>query len=180
MHRLLTALSLAVGLLGTVATAHALEVKTSFGSFNAPDDVKVVKREEKPDKSGLAVYARPDDPKAIFIVVWNPIVSDPAKPYDVLDGAVKFGNPFDKQLTRDAARPALVGGVAGGRYEGKLPDGLRSVSYVAVHGGYRLVAWLRAPDDSPHREVMDGFAKGVEGFAWTAPAHQAPAASAAQ
>jgi len=167
MRRLFSSLSLATGLLAALA-APAAEVKTSFGSFNAPDGVKVVKREEKPDKSGVAVYSRADDPKAVFIVVWNAI--DPAKPYDVLDGAVKFGNPFDRKLTRDAARPAAVGGVEGGRYEGKLPDGQRSVSYVAVKDGYRLVVWLRGPDDSPYRELTDAFAKGVEGFAWQLPA----------
>lgn len=176
MHRLISALSLAVGLCCATATVHALEVKTSFGSLNAPDSVKVVKREEKPDKSGVAVYSRTDDPKVVFIVVWNQV--DPAKPYDVLDAAVKFGNPYDKKLTRDAARPALVGGVEAGRYEGKLPDGLRSVSYVAVKSGYRLVVWLRAPEDSPYKELTDAFAKGVEGFAWALPAEAA--ASAAQ
>ena len=177
MRRLLTVLSLTAGL-GLTAAAPALEVQTSFGSFNAPDGVKVLKREEKPDRSGVAVYSRPDDPKAVFIVVWNPV--DPAKPYDVLDGAVKFGNPFDKKLTRDAAKPALVGGVQGGRYEGKLPDGLRSVSYVAVHGGFRIVAWLRAPEDGPSKELMDAFARSVEGFAWALPPQAVPAASAAQ
>lgn len=175
MQRLISALSLAAGLSCATATVHALEVKTSFGSFDAPDGVKVVKREEKPDKSGVAVYSRADDPKAVFIVVWNAI--DPAKPYDVLDGAVKFGNPFDKRLTRDAAKPALVGGVQAGRYDGKLPDGLRSVSYVAVKDGYRLVVWLRAPEESPYKELTDAFAKSTEGFAWALPADAAASAA---
>jgi hypothetical protein len=171
-------LSLIVGLLCTAA-AHAVEVKTSFGSFNAPEGVSVVNREEKPDKAGkpagMAVYSRTDDPKAVFIVVWSHAEPDPAKPYDVLDGAVKFGNPFDKKLTRDAAKPALVGGVEGGRYEGKLPNGLRSISYVAVNGGYRLIVLLKGPNDSPYKETMDAFAKGVEGFTWALPAQAASA-----
>lgn len=179
MKRLFTALTLAAGLFCAVA-AQAAEVKTSFGSFNAPDGVSVVNREEKPDKAGrpagMAVYSRTDDPKAVFIVVWSYAEPDPARPYDPLDGAVKFGNPFDKKLTRDAARPAAVGGVEGGRYEGQLPNGLRSISYVAVKGGYRLIVLLKAPPDSPYKELMDAFAKGVEGFAWAVPA--AAAASA--
>lgn len=167
-------------LLGATA-AHAVEVKTSFGSFNAPEGVSQVNREEKPDKAGqltgMAVYSRTDDPKAVFIVVWSHVTPDPAKPYDLLDGAVKFGNPFDKKLTRDAAKPASVGGVDAGRYEGRLPNGLRSVSYVAVNNGYRLIVLLKGPDDSPYKETIDAFAKGVEGFAWALPA---PAASAPQ
>ncbi|MGM9483460.1 hypothetical protein ACS5PN_19840 [Roseateles sp. NT4] len=180
MQRLISALSLTLGLLCATATAHALEVKTSFGSFKAPDGVGEVNREEKPDKAGkptgMAVYSRTDDPKAVFIVVWSYAEPDPAKPYDALDGAVKFGNPFDKKLTRDAAKPVPLGGVEGARYEGKLPNGLRSISYVAVNGGYRLIVLLKGPNDSPYKETMDAFSKGVEGFAWTLPA--APAASA--
>jgi len=162
------------------APSLALEVKTAFGSFNAPDGVSMVNREEKPDKTGrpagMAVYSRTDDPKAVFIVVWSHAEPDPAKPYDPLDGAVKIGNPFDRKLTRDAARPAMVGDVEGGRYEGRLPNGLRAVSYVAVKGGYRLIALLKGPADSPYKELTDAFAKGIEGFAWALPAE--PGASA--
>lgn len=173
MQRLLSTLGLIAGLLGTPA-AHAAEVKLPFGSFVAPDGVTVVNREEKPDKAGkpagMAVYSRTDDPKAIFIVVWNYAEPDPAKPYDPLDGAVKIGNPFDKSLTRDAARPARVGGVEGGRYEGMLPNGQRSISYVVVNGGHRLVVLLKAPPNSPYKELTDRFVEGVEGFAWALPA----------
>jgi hypothetical protein len=172
MHRLLQLLALGAGLLA--ATAQAAEVKTAFGSLNAPDGVTVVNREEKPDKAGkpagMAVYSRTKDPKAVFILVWSYAEPDPAKPYDALDGAVKFGNPADKSLTRDAAKPVLVGGVEGGRYEGMLPNGQRSVSYVAVNNGHRLIALLKAPPDSPYKELTDAFAKSVEGFAWALPA----------
>lgn len=176
LQRLLPALAglaLGAGLL-IASPARAAEVKTAFGSFNAPDGVAVVNREEKPDKAGkltgMAVYSRTDDPKAVFIVVWSYAEPDPAKPYDALDGAVKFGNPFDKTLTRDAAKPVVVGGVEGARYEGKLPNGLRSVSYVAVNNGYRLIVLLKGPNDSPYKETMDAFAKSIEGFAWALPA----------
>lgn len=182
MPRLLYALTLIAGLLCGPA-AQAAEVKTAFGSFNAPDGVTVVNREEKPDKAGrptgMAVFSRTDDPKAVFIVVWSYAEPDPAKPYDPLDGAVKFGNPFDKKLTRDAARPVLLGGVEGGRYEGKLPNGLRSVSYVATHKGYRVIVLLKAPPDSPYKELTDAFVKGVEGFAWALPA-ETPASAPQQ
>jgi hypothetical protein len=179
MLRLLSSLALIAGLLGA-ATAHAVEVKLPFGSFVAPDGVTAVNREEKPDKAGkpagMAVYSRTNDPKAVFILVWNHAEPDPARPYDALDGAVKIGNPFDKTLTRDAAKPALVGGVEGGRYEGTLPNGLRAVSYVAVKDGYRLVVLLKAPPKSPHKELTDQFAKAVEGFAWQLPAQAAASA----
>jgi len=172
MPRLLSTLTLIAGLLCAPA-AHAAEVKLAFGSFVAPEGVTVVNREEKADKAGkpagMAVYSRTDDPKAVFIVVWNYAEPDPAKPYDPLDGAVKIGNPFDKTLTRDAAKPVLVGGVEGGRYDGKLPNGLRAVSYVAVKSGYRLVVLLKGPANSPYKELTDQFAKGVEGFAWAVP-----------
>lgn len=166
-------LALCAGLLGA-SPSLAVEVKTAFGSFDAPDGVTVVNREEKPDKAGkptgMVVYSRTDDPKAVFIVVWSYAEPDPAKPYDALDGAVKFGNPFDRKLTRDAAQPVRVGGVEGGRYEGRLPNALRAVSYVAVNAGYRLIVLLKGPNDSPYRETIDAFAKGVEGFAWHLPA----------
>lgn len=182
LQRLLAALTLAAGLLGA-PLAHATEVKTAFGSFVVPEGVSEVNREEKPDKAGkpagMAVLSRTDDPKAVFIVVWSYAEPDPAKPYDPLDGAVKFGNPFDKSLTRDAARPALVGGVDGGRYEGKLPNGLRAVSYVAVKSGYRLIVLLKGPASSPYKELTDQFAKGIEGFAWALPA-QASASAPSQ
>ena len=173
MQRLISALSLTFGLLCAASPAHAAEVKTSYGSFKVPDGVSEVNREEKPDKTGrpagMAVYSRTDDPKAVFIVVWSFAEPDPARPYDALDGAVKFGNPFDKKLTRDAAKPVTLGGVEGGRYEGRLPNGLRAVSYVAVNSGYRLIVLLKGPNDSPYKETMDAFAKGVEGFAWALP-----------
>ena len=107
-----------------------------------------VNREEKPDNAGrptgMAVYSRTKDAKAVFILVWSYAEPDPARPYDPLDGAVKFGNPAGKGLTRDAAKPVLVGGVEGGRYEGMLPNGQRSVSYVAVKNGHRLIVLLKA------------------------------------
>jgi hypothetical protein len=172
MRLLSFALALCAGLLGA-SLAHAAEVNTAFGSFTAPDGISVVNREEKPDKAGkpagMAVYARTDDPKAVFIVVWSYAEPDPANPYDALQGAVKFGNPFDKKLTREAARSVLIGGVEGGRYEGRLPNGLRAVSYVAVNKGRRLIALLKGPADSPYKELTDAFAKGVEGFSWLLP-----------
>ncbi|HEY0954772.1 MAG TPA: hypothetical protein VGE36_08450 [Roseateles sp.] len=175
MPRLLYALTLIAGLLGTPA-AFAAEVKLPFGSLATPDGVTLLNREEKPDKAGklagMAVLSRTDDPKAIFILVWNYAEPDPARPYDPLDGAVKIGNPFDKSLTRDAAKPALVGGVEGGRYEGKLPNGQRAVSYVVVKDGHRLVVLLKGPPSSPYKELTDAFAKAVEGFAWEVPAAQ--------
>ena len=139
-----------------------------------------VNREEKTDPktgrpAGMVVLSRANDPKAVIVVVWSYAEPDPARPYDPLDGAVKFGNPFDKSLTRDAARPAAVGGVEGGRYEGKLPNGLRAISYVAVNGGHRLIVLLKGPPASPYQETMDAVARGIEGFAWALPA---PAASA--
>ena len=183
MRRLSCILTLTVGL-ACAAAAQAAEVKTAFGSFNAPDGVTVVNREEKPDKTGkpagMAVYSRTDDPKAVFIVVWSHAEPDPAKPYDPLDGAVKIGNPFDKKLTRDAARPVLVGGVEGGRYEGKLPNGLRAISYVAVKEGYRLIVLLKAPPDGPYRELSDAFARGVEEFAWAVPLSEQAASAPSQ
>ncbi len=181
-----SALVLIAGLMAGAA-AQAVDVKTAYGSFVAPDTVSVVNREEKIDPktgkpAGMAVFSRNEDPKAVFIVVWNYAEPDPAKPYDPLDGAVKFGNPADKSLTRDAAKPVRVGGVDGGRYEGKLPGGTRAVSYVAVKNGYRLIALLKAPASSSYQDVMDQFGKGFEGFAWSVPdmpgAPVAPAASA--
>lgn len=182
MNRLIPALSLAVGLLCASATARALEVKTFFGSFNAPEGVAMVSRDEKVDpKTGkpfvLTVFSRAKDPKAVFVVVANYAAPDPAKPYDPLDGAVKIGNPFDKKLTRDAATPVLVGGVEGGRYEGQLPDGVRAVSYVAVKDGYRIVVLLKSPPESPYKELTDAFAKSVEGFSWALPMDAAASAA---
>ncbi|MFG6462983.1 hypothetical protein ACG04Q_15525 [Roseateles sp. DXS20W] len=175
MHRLLSTLTLAVfaGLLATPA-AHALDVKLPFGTLAAPDGVTAVNREEKPDKAGkpagMAIYSRTKDPKAVFILVWNYAEPDPARPYDPLDGAVKIGNPFDKALTRDAAKPVQVGGVDGGRYDGLLPNGQRAVSYVAVKDGYRLVVLMKSPPDSPYQELTEQFSRSVEGFVWSAPA----------
>ncbi len=182
MPRLLPALILIAGLLGAPLT-HATDVKTAFGSFAAPEGLAEVNREEKPDARtgkpvGMAVLMRKDDPKAVFIVVWSYAEPDPAKPYDVLDGAVKIGNPFDKGLTRDAAKPVLVGGVEGGRFEGKLPNGQRAVSYVAVKSGYRIVVLLKGPPGSPYKETVDEIAKGVEGFAWALPMQAAASAPA--
>lgn len=175
MQRLLRTLTLIAGLLSAPA-AFAVEVKLPFGHLVTPDGVTLLNREEKPDKAGnpagMAVLSRTDDPKAIFILVWNYAEPDPAKPYDPLDGAVKIGNPFDKSLTRDAAKPALVGGVEGGRYEGKLPNGQRAISYVVVKDGNRLVVLLKGPPGSPYKELTDAFAKSVEGFVWQVPAAQ--------
>ncbi|MGQ3053538.1 MAG: hypothetical protein ACT6S0_17305 [Roseateles sp.] len=186
MQRLLNILVLFAGAAGLlwVPAAQAAEVKTAIGSFIAPEGVSVVNREEKTDPktgkpAGMAVYSRTDDPKAVFIVVWSYAEPDPARPYDALDGAVKFGNPADKSLSRDAAKPVLVGGVAGGRYEGKLATGQRSVSYVALNNGYRLIVLLKAPSGSPYKALMDQFAQGVEGFAWALPA-PAPASAPLQ
>lgn len=173
MARLLSGLVLAVCLLGAAAS-QAADVKTPFGSFVVPDGLTEVNREEKADPrtgkpAGMAVLARSNDAKAVFIVVWSYAEPDPAKPYDALEGAVRIGNPFDKSLTRDAAQAVQVGGVDGGRYEGKLPNGQRAVSYVAAHRGYRLVVLLKGPAGSPYKETVDLFGKGVEGFAWALP-----------
>lgn len=173
MHRLLCTLTLAAGLLGA-PLAHALDVKLPFGTLSAPDEVTAVNREEKTDKAGkptgMAVFSRAKDPKAVFILVWNYAEPDPARPYDPLDGAVKIGNPFDKALTRDAARPAQVGGVDGGRYDGLLPNGQRAVSYVAVKDGYRLVVLMKSPPDGPYPALAEQFSKSVEAFSWSTPA----------
>lgn len=91
MHRLLCNLSLIAGLIAGLfgaPVAHAAEVRTTFGSFSAPDSapdsVTAVDREEKSDKTGrpagMAVYSRTDDPKAVFIIVWSYAEPDPAQP----------------------------------------------------------------------------------------------------
>ena len=183
MPRLPPGLALAAGLFCAAAT-QASEVKTPFGSFIAPDGLAEVNRDEKTDPrsgkpAGMVVLTRSNDPKAVFIVVWSYAQPDPAKPYDALDGAVKIGNPFDKSLTRDAAQPVQVGGVEGGRYEGKLPNGQRAVSYVAANRGHRLVVLLKGPAVSPYKETADEIAKGLERFSWALPA-EAAAASAPQ
>jgi hypothetical protein len=184
MQRLLAALTLCAGLL-VAPPASAAEVKTAFGSFTAPDGLAEVNREEKTDPktgkpAGMVVLTRADDPKAVFIILCTYAEPDPARPYDPLDGAVKIGNPFDKSLTRDAAKPVQVGGAEGGRYEGKLPNGLRAVSYVAMKDGYRIVVLLKGPPSSPYQETMQQIGKGIERFAWALPAPAAQAASAPQ
>jgi len=65
--------------------------------------------------------------------------------------------------------------VEGGRHEGKLPNGLRAISYVAVKNGYRLIALLKGPADSPYKELADQFARDIEGFVWAQPLQGASA-----
>jgi hypothetical protein len=169
MRRLLALLSLLSCL--SVA-ARAAEVATPFGNFDAPEGLVVLKRDETLDKNGkpscLLVFSKANDlPRAVYIVVCSHVEPDPTKPFDPLDGAVKFGNLFDRSLTRDAAKPVAVGGVPGGRFDGLLPHGLRTVSYAAAKGNYRLIVLLKGPANSPYKELTDEFAKGIEGFAWT-------------
>ena len=171
---------------GLCGAASAGTVPTPFGSFSVPDGVTEVTREEKVDArtgkpAGMVVLSRESDPKTVYIVVWSYALPDPAKPYDALDGAVKIGNPFDKSLTRDAAQAVQVGGVPGGRYEGKLPNGQRAVSYVASAQGHRLVALLKSAPSGSAKDTADAIARGLESFAWSLPASAlaAPAASAA-
>lgn len=181
MHRLIAALALCASFL----PAQAEVVKTAFGSFTAPDGLQVLDRDDKPDAktgkpSGMLVFSRANDlPRAVFIVVCSYVEPDAAKPFDAQEGAVRMGNPFDRKLTRDAAKPLSVGGVDGARFEGTLPNGLRAVSYTADRGGYRLVVLLKGPANSPYKELIDQFAKGIEGFAWSLPAPDS-AASAPQ
>ncbi|MFG6468466.1 hypothetical protein [Roseateles sp. BYS87W] len=156
-------------------------VATPFGSFNAPDGTEELSREQKVDArtgkpAGMVVLSRAPDTKAVYIVVWSYAEPDAAKPYDALDSAVKIGNPFDKSLTRDAAQAVQVGGVPGARYEGKLPNGLRAVSYVANNQGHRLVVLLKGPASGTAKDTADAIARGIEGFSWALPA--AAAASA--
>lgn len=174
MRHLLAALSL----LACLLPAHAADVKTAFGSFVAPEGLQQLDRDDKPDAKtgkpgGMVVFSRANDlPRAVFIVTWMQLELDPAKPFDAQDAAVKIGNPFDRALTRDAAKPMLIGGVQGARYEGRLPNGLRAVSYAADQGGRRLIVLLKGPAASPYQELADAFAKGIEGFAWDVPAAQ--------
>lgn len=181
MRRLLATLALCTSLL----PAHAEGVKTPCGSFIAPDGLQVLDRDDKPDAktgkpSGMVVFSRANDlPRAVFIVVCSYVEPDAAKPFDAQDAAVRMGNPFDRKLTRDAAKPQVVGGVDGARFEGTLPNGLRAISYTADRGGYRLVVLLKGPANSPYKELADQFAKGIEGFAWALPAADG-AASAPQ
>lgn len=179
MLRLLALLSLIAGLTGT---AHATDVKTPYGTFVAPEGLAVLDRDDRPDAktgkpSSMLVFSKANDlPRAVFIVVCSYVEPDPAKPFDPLDSAVKIGNPFDRGLTREAARPVSVGGVEGGRFEGKLPNGLRAVSYTVAKGNYRLIVLLKGPANSPYKELADEFAKGIEGFAWAVPAEVAASA----
>lgn len=177
MSRLLCGLALGASLLG--AAAQAAEVKTPFGSFTAPDGLTEVSRDDKTDPrtgkpAGMAVLTRAGAPQAVYIVVWSYAEPDPAKPYDALEGAVRIGNPFDKALTRDAASATTVGGIAGGRYEGTLPNGQRAISYVAANAGHRLVVLLKGPASA--QATAQAIGRGVEGFSWALPA---PAAASA-
>ncbi len=179
MSRLLHNLALAAGLLA--ASAQAAEVKTPYGSFMAPDGLSEVNRDDKTDPrtgkpAGMAVLTRASDPKAVYIVVWSYAEPDPAKPYDALEGAVRIGNPFDKALTRDAASATSVGGVAGGRYEGTLPNGQRAISYVAANAGHRLVVLLKGPASASHKDTAEAMGRGIERFSWAVPASAAASA----
>lgn len=65
------------------------------------------------------------------------------------------------------------------RFDGRLPNGLRALSYAADRGGYRLIVLLKGPAAIPYQELTDAFAKGIEAFTWALPA-EAAAASAPQ
>ncbi len=181
MRRLLVPLALFACLL----PAQAESVKTPCGSFAAPDGLQVLDRDDKPDAktgkpSGMVVFSRANDlPRAVFIVVCSYTEPDAAKPFDAQEAAVRMGNPFDRKLTRDAAKPQAVGGVDGARFEGTLPNGVRAISYTADRGGYRLVVLLKGPASSPYKELMNQFAQGIEGFSWMLPAAAGAAAASA-
>jgi hypothetical protein len=139
------------------------------GSFEAPDDVAVLDKQEannektgKPE--GLIVFGRKgDQPRAVFIVTW---MADDGSTRDLLDAAVKIGNPFDPSLTAKDAEEVKFGGVAAGSWSGLLPNGLFARSYVVNHNGYRLVVLLKGPDQSPYKGLLKDFAKALEKFTW--------------
>jgi hypothetical protein len=155
-------------------TLYAETVTTTIGTFVAPDGLKILDRDEKPDSktgkpSGLIVFSKANDaPRAIFILSWSYIAPD-NKPFDALDSAVKVGNPFDKTLTSQNATEVKVGGVSGGRYEGILPNGQRAISYVVANGPYRMVVLLKGPVGSPYKELSNEFASAIEKFVWVLP-----------
>lgn len=162
------------GLVLVSASASAETIKTAMGVFEVPDGLKILERDERPDKAtgkpaGLIVFTRANDyPRAVFILTWTSV--EPSdKNFDALDSAVKIGNPFNKNLTRNDATEVSIGGVVGGRFEGILPNGLRAVSYSVEHAGFRLIALLKGPTASPYRELTDSFAKSVEGLVWGLP-----------
>ncbi|WMW79617.1 hypothetical protein RF679_13275 [Undibacterium cyanobacteriorum] len=165
-------LLLSLSLLATSVQAET--IKTAIGTFEVPDGLKILERDEKPDKvtgkpSGIIVFTKANDmPRAVFILSWTAVeVSD--KPFDALDSAVKIGNPFNKDLTRKDATQTSIGGVAGGRFEGILPNGLRAVSYSVENSGYRLIVLLKGPNKTPYSELTDSFAKSVENLTWATP-----------
>ena len=157
--------------------ARAETIKTSIGSFEIPDGLKILDRDEAPDKktgkpAGMIVFTKANDvPRAVFIVTWS-FVEPGGKEFDPLDAAVKIGNPFNKSLTGADAVLTTIGGARAGRYEGTLPNGLSSVSYVTENHSLRLVILLKNPPKSPYGELASQFARGIESFTWVPPAEQ--------
>jgi hypothetical protein len=153
-------------------TAGAATVTLPLGSFEAPEDVDLLDKQENVNATtgkteGLMVFGRKGDaPRAVFIITY---LSDDGASMDVLEAAVKIGNPFDPSLTPKDAQEVTVGGIPGATYAGTLPNGLIAKSYVVRHNGYRLIVLLKGPDKSPYKGLLKDFAKALENFSWTAP-----------
>ena len=161
--------------------ALAETVKTGVGDLAIPDGLAILSQDEKIDPStgepsGIIVFSKAGDlPRAVFIITYVHAASG-GEPFDALDTAVKIGNPFDPSLSAKDAKPVKVGGVDGGRFEGRLANGLRAVSYAVENNSYRLIVLLKGPAQNPYKRLTDDFAKAVEGFVWNLPTI-APAAA---
>lgn len=154
-------------------TLNAATVTIPPGSFEAPDGVEVLDKQEEANATtgkteGMIVFGpKGDAPRAVFIITY---MSDDGSKQDLLDAAVKIGNPFDPSLTAKDAEQVSFGGVTGGTYSGTLKNGLAAKSYVVANNGYRLVILLKGPPKAPYKGLMKDFAKALENFTWSAPA----------
>lgn len=155
--------------------SHAETLKTSIGSFEVPDGMTILDRDEKPNAktgmpSGLIVMAHTSAaPRSIFIVTWEHVTPGEAAA-DLRLTAVKVGNPFNKALTGQDAAEASIGGAPGARYDGTLPNGLKVTSLVGLKQDIKLVMMSRGPASDGHARLSGAFAKGVEQFQWSLPA----------
>ena len=153
--------------------SQAETLTTKIGTLELPDGLVSLDRKEDVDAStgkpsGIFVYTKANDaPRAIFIVTYTFAKPDD-KPFDARDAAVKIGNPFDTSLTAKDATNSAVGGVAAGRYEGTLPNGLRAISYAVENKGYRVVVLIKGPPKSPYEKLMKEFASAIEKMQWDA------------
>ncbi|GLH72827.1 hypothetical protein GETHLI_13290 [Geothrix limicola] len=158
-------------------------VRMAPGSFEVPSHVQVLDRKEDVHPAlgqveGMIVFGPKDDlPRAVFIVSYT-TEKNAAQPKDLLDAAVKVGNPFTPTLSSKDAQLISFGGVQAGTYFGTLPNGLVARSYVVSHNGYRVVALLKGPSSLPYKKLMDAFSAGLEHFQWAAP--PAPGAGSIQ